>query len=235
MLCQTGCQKTELSQEKQCEVSYQTATNHFMEGRHDQALLEVEKAIAGCPKIWKYWYLKASAEFGLQNYLSAEDSLKQAINLKGDCAICYDLLGQVSTNQKRYTEAYGYYQKALSIRDYRTPVVTIYNIGILYELQGRYSQALEQFNEACRIDPSYDRAFLHKGDTLMLLNRAGEAVFAYRQATVINKTYCDAWIGLVKAYRRTGEFKKATEAVKQACQNLQENSQCCKTLQLLLR
>src|SRR4030042_2400677 len=101
-----ACHKQELSQDKQCEISYQTANNHFFEGRLDQALLEIEKANAGCPRIWKYWFLKSSIEFGLGNLLSAEESARQAIQLKDDCAMCYDLLGTIATEQKRWAEAY---------------------------------------------------------------------------------------------------------------------------------
>ena len=63
------------------------------------------------------------------------------------------------------------------------------NKGVTLSRLGRYTEAIEAFNQALTIDPDYSSAWNNKGVTLSRLGRYTEAIEAFDQALAIKPDY----------------------------------------------
>jgi len=91
-----------------------------------------------------------------------------------------------------------------------------FQTGVAYYELGRYSEAVESFKQAIRINPDYAEAHYNLGVAYYKLGRYSEAVEAYKQAIRINPDYAEAHYNLGVAYGVLGRHSEAVEAFKQA-------------------
>lgn len=73
------------------------------------------------------------------------------------------------------------------------------NKGYAYYRMGKYNEAVDAYNNAVRIDPTYLKGWINKGNALMKAGRAGEAVDAYNKALEIDPGNSDATAGIKEA------------------------------------
>lgn len=106
----------------------------------------------------------------------------KAVKLKPDYADAHNALGAFYARRGNMENAEAHFKKALYNPFYETPHMAYYNLGLLYEKRGETQRALEQYQEAIRLNGSYGMAFYHIGLMLENLRRADAAKEAYGKA-----------------------------------------------------
>ena len=84
-------------------------------GKHEEAELELKKAISLNPKYANSYYNLGVLYMGQENFEKAELEFKEAIKIKSDFTIAYYNLGFILRNLGRLKEAESFNQKALEI------------------------------------------------------------------------------------------------------------------------
>jgi len=80
---------------------------------------------------------------------------------------------------------------------------------------GRYDDALRQFNDALRLKPEYDVAWLLRGHTLRRMGDFDGALQSFGQALRHNQESEDGWMGLAASLHELRRFKEEVEAYDQ--------------------
>jgi tetratricopeptide (TPR) repeat protein len=82
-----------------------------------------------------------------------------------------------------------------------------HNLGIVLQQRGRTAEALAEFREASRLDPSFGPARLLAGTALLALGRPKEAVTELRQAARLMPNETAPRLQLANAYERSGDIR----------------------------
>ncbi|GHO46200.1 tetratricopeptide repeat protein [Ktedonospora formicarum] len=97
----------------------------------------------------------------------------------------------------RETEALAFYEQALAIfeqkrRGYPCQLIDLVHEGDLFLSLGRYIEALEAYERACRMDSASARASFGRGEALFHLQRYEEAYSDYKRAIELEPLYEEA-------------------------------------------
>jgi len=92
----------------------------------------------------------------------------------------------------------------------------IMNKGAALSNLGRTKEALGYFDEALKILPTFDAAWLNKGVALANLGREAEALICYNKAIMINPNSPDAWYNCGLAYQNNGSIENALNSYERA-------------------
>jgi tetratricopeptide (TPR) repeat protein len=92
----------------------------------------------------------------------------------------------------------------------------IVNKGAALSNLGRAKEALGYFDEALKILPTFDAAWLNKGAVLAKLGRDEEALTCYAKAIELNPKSPDAWYNCGLAYQTKGALENALSSYERA-------------------
>lgn len=96
-----------------------------------------------------------------------------------------------------------------------------YNLGTEALRAGRAQEALKEYDEALKLDPSFADAHMGRGLVLeAAFGRTDEAERAYRRALQLRPGYSEAHNNLGQLLARTGRLEKALEEFDAALQNM---------------
>ncbi len=171
----------------------------------------------------KYDAKNAPAYFGLAEVYSDLDQEGEAVkNYESALANDKDLteiyipLGILYYQQGQIAKSETMLSKALLAPGADTNASLQYFIGLIRYSQNRNQEALNAFQKAKTLDPSYAEAFYQAGVTLARLDRNKDAVVELKQATALRANYFDALFALGSAYFEMGSYPEAIAAYEQA-------------------
>ncbi|NES69991.1 MAG: tetratricopeptide repeat protein [Okeania sp. SIO2D1] len=84
--------------------------------------------------------------------------------------------------------------------------------------EGKYEEAIADFNQAIRLNPKYAKAYNGRGLVYTLLEKNEKALADYNQAIRLNPKYAQAYNNRGIVYRRQGKNEKALADYNQAIQ-----------------
>jgi len=87
-----------------------------------------------------------------------------------------------------------------------------YNLGLALKNQGRLEEAIKQYKETIRIQPTYVKAHYNIANTLREQNRFDEAIKHYEEAVFLRKDFAQAHYNLGVALQ---EYNRLDDAIKQ--------------------
>lgn len=90
------------------------------------------------------------------------------------------------------------------------------NLGIAYDRIGRYGEAIEELNEALRLNPGYVEVHNNLAVTYDKTGRHDEALGHLNEALRLNPAYAEAHGNLGNLYARLGRCEEAVEELKEA-------------------
>lgn len=96
-------------------------------------------------------------------------------------------------------------------------------VGVVDNGTGKYEEAVQQFQQAIRIDPTDDRAYKELGRVYGRLNRLTEAEETFKQAIRIRPSYWGAYNQLGVFYYNQGRIRDAIDAFKKVTQLAPDN------------
>ncbi len=119
-------------------------------------------------------YDEAEHYYQKGDFESAEQKLQQAIKLSDQQAPFYNLSGFVKLQQKNYSEARGFFNKALSIDPGYQP--SIYGLGLVHYSGKNYNQAINEFKRSLALYPGHPGTHFALGQSYFSLQRYREAI-----------------------------------------------------------
>lgn len=185
---------------------YQSAINYY------------QKALKLKPAANTYYHLAIAYWYAGSPQESAQQ-LNKALALSPDYYDALSLSGTISLLDGDITSAINRLEKTYVIKPNDT--YNLSNLGLAYLLHHQYEKALELFNKAQEIAPSYSATLLNKADAIDLLGNHTEAVHWYTQLIKLNSIHQeenpseDQLKEIAQAYAHIGDFSSALDALKQ--------------------
>jgi len=118
-----------------------------------------------------------------------------------------------------------------AVRVTRGNYLAHYNLGSIHFAEGRWREALEQYEAVHRIKPEgYPGSFLNAGIALEKLGRADDAVALYRESLRIHAHHIDILNNLGNVLARQGKLDAAIETFDEILQINPDHSKACNNL-----
>ena len=108
---------------------------------------------------------KAKQEYDKYDYESGLSTLEEAIALEPDNPTILRGLGCIYQFRKEYEKALEYYSKALQNSKNKEIEYTL--IGIIYYLQDKLDDAVENFNSAIDCNDDYEKAYEYRNQAML--------------------------------------------------------------------
>ena len=199
--------------EKNAEFSMRMAKSLFDGGRVSEALAELDEAIARYPDDARLHHSYGGFCLRAARYEQALDAYKRALEIDPFLTDAHNALGAVYTELKDYIAAEREFETVLEDPAYPTPHKTYFNLGRLYDEQGRDDEAISSVRRAVGIDPKY-----YSGHFLLasLLDKVGKLIEAAREYEVAEPAYRnngEYWYRRGFAYYRLGQVDKARDSL----------------------
>ena len=185
-------------------------------GKFSSAVTAFRAAIADMPRSWKLRIGLGSAHYLLSDYENAARDLLEAVKLKPDSTTGWSLLGEAydsaSGLQREIETAFASYLESAP-----NDAGAYYHYGaILYQraqADGRhdYRQAMQNVNQALRLDPNLAEAHFELGLIALAEGKTEQGIAALQKAVDLEPGLATARYRLGLAYRRAGNETRAQE------------------------
>jgi tetratricopeptide (TPR) repeat protein len=94
---------------------------------------------------------------------------------------------------------------------------TIYNNrGTAYSSKGDHDRAIQDFNEAIRLNPNFERAYCHRGNAYTVKEEYDRAIQDFNEAIQLNPNAETAYYGRGYAYKEKGDYDRAIQDFNEA-------------------
>lgn len=150
------------------------------------------------------------------NLALAERLYRQVLEQEPANFHALNLLGMLCVNAFRPTEAVGYLQSALAIRD--DDPQTHANIALAYKDTGDTVRAIDHLRHSIRLDPGNPVIHNNLGNVLRLREQPKAAIQAYESALKLQLDFTECWSNLAAALNEAEQYEPALKAVGRALQ-----------------
>jgi len=204
-------------------ADYKQAVAYYERGDYNRAIQELKPDMDKSPD-WEFGHrLLGLCYLSINNNALAVSSLSRAAELKSNAFATYFGLGQAYFNMKRYNEAVSALGMAepLAAKE-KNPESEKAKINVVrgaaYYLTNKFSEAVNDLQEAIRADSSDWSLFFMLGASYFNLNRTDEAIQILEKAVALKPGDASAGDVLGKAYLKKGvqalSEKRYQEAIK---------------------
>lgn len=157
------------------------------QGKDDEALQWVEKAIQANPKNLRAWYQKGWISIKTDPD-GAMAAFEKALEIQPGFAMAHRDLGIILLQKARYSEAATHLKQAA---DLGLAHARLYNfLGIAYSRTGRYQDAVKVYTKALDKEPDFAEAHLNLSYVYEKLNRPQSARLQYEAACKLQADLC---------------------------------------------
>jgi len=137
----------------------------------------------------------------------AQHEAQTVLSFVPDSPEAWNILGNVSLNEGRCSEALQQYSKAIKYSP-DSPIY-LYNRGKAYQQMNNVVNALSDYNEAVKKSPGYAEAFQNRGSLLQQMGNLHGAMKDYQTALAINPRLAVAHIGCGDIYLARGDMAQS--------------------------
>ena len=178
------------------EVMLAMGEMHAIGGRHAQALVELDQALAARPDLYEAQLARARTLDGAGRAGEAEDACRRAIGQRPDDWRGYHELGLVLFRHGRYGEALGPWRRVTTLTPDNASAHR--NLGSALIHLDRYDEALAALQRANEIRPDAV-TFVNLGTVLYILGRYEECLPVFEKAVALNPSDPRIWGNLGNA------------------------------------
>ncbi|XP_048240770.1 protein O-mannosyl-transferase TMTC4-like [Haliotis rufescens] len=149
-----------------------------------------------------------------RQFQEAEELLESAVRISPSDAVSWLNLGVVRIGLHKMGPAEDSFLEALRHR--RKYPGCLFNLGNLYKYQGRHTEAINAWQNATQMSPTYTGAWKH---TLMLLHdlgKYGRAIEVGKEALKVLPDEADLVINLANVYTKVEKFKEGERLLQAA-------------------
>jgi tetratricopeptide (TPR) repeat protein len=147
-------------------------------------------------------------------YDEAYDACECAIELDPDYAEGYAFLSEVYADQAQWVLARSTAEQALEVNFQSMDAQ--HNMGYALEVQGRYGEALEFYENAITVAPNLGPLYVDAGRSYYWEGDFEKAIDRYKQAIKLNPTDPEAYDRLGWTYYTNGDYTRALDALEQS-------------------
>lgn len=133
---------------------------------------------------------QAAAYFTEGKFAEAIALCHQAITIKPDCAVAYDILGAALMSQKKADSAIRSFSQALAIDPNSATILA--KLGSCLVAEGRLDEAITAYQKALQLNPNWADVYLRMGKVLSQQNRWEEALDCWLKVAQIAPTSVSA-------------------------------------------
>jgi tetratricopeptide (TPR) repeat protein len=191
----------------------------FEEKKWDEALGYVEKG-SGKKGVAEgedlYCYGLAQIQFAKAEVDEAIKNALRALNLNPNESEYGTLVAEIYTAQKSPIMAIKAYEDALAAPGVIPTPQVHQNLGLLYEGEKQYTDALRHYKEAMQTDSTFAPAYKSAGRLYNLATRYPDAARFYLKYTQLEPSDAEGQLGLAEAFFKMGTSRKAQEAAEKA-------------------
>lgn len=175
------------------------------------AYIEFQKAIELDPKNRDSQYALGHVYFKQRNYPEAISSFKKVLSIDPDYSEGHNYLGKVYSVQGEFDKALASYRAALGNTRYATPEMAYWNMGLLYNRQKKYKDAVRELKNALNVNPTIVGVHNLLGEVYAKLKKPKKAISSYREAIRITPDDINAHYNLACVYLKDGSEALAEE------------------------
>ncbi len=185
----------------------------FILGRYAEAIEKLQKA-GDCKE--KFIYM-AFAHRKIKEYDAAIENLQKSLNHEADSLSIS--LEKVATY--RHAENFKAAEKELkACKNFENVSAEYhYQIGRLQEVQGFYSEAMDNYKTALELSPNHQKALFHLAFRCDLSGDEEAAIDYYRQIATCSPVYVSALLNLAVLYEDNSQYDKALKCVDTVLEN----------------
>lgn len=162
------------------------------------------------------WDSLGNALTALEQYPEAIEAYRQALKLTPTDAVPWYSLGTVLAALNRPDEAIEPFRRAIELEP--AYAWSYHQLGLIFEQRGEYSPAMVLFQQAAERhadDAGRAVSWNSLGDVYSALDRATEAIEAYRRAIKLNTDFPAPWSSLGREYSGQSRHHEAVNAYRQ--------------------
>lgn len=185
-------------------------------GRVDEALQAVDSAIAQEPNNPQWRYHRGRICFEAGRYEDSVEAFQKALELNPNLTDVHNFLGAVYNEMGRKSEAEREFKLVLEDPAYPTPEKAYFNLGRLYDSQGRDEEGVNNLRLAVEINPKYYAAHFQLASLLDRMNKLDEAASEYEVAAPGFRNSGDYHYRLGFVYFRLGRKDQARDSLRRA-------------------
>ncbi|MDF1485451.1 type IV pilus biogenesis/stability protein PilW [Ramlibacter sp. H39-3-26] len=190
---------------RRARIRLELASSYFDHGQTSVALDEVKQSLAIDPSYGEAYNLRGLVYMRLGDFPSAEEGFKRAIALNASDADAEHNYGWLLCEQKRYSEADQFFQRALSNPTYGSRPKTLMTQGLCQMRAGLRAEAERTLSKAYELDAG--NPITGYNLALLLFERQENARAQFYIRRINNSEYANAetlWLG-VKVERSVGD------------------------------
>jgi tetratricopeptide (TPR) repeat protein len=179
-----------VSQESPAIQEAKSGMAMLQEGKVDEAIGSLEKALQLDPSLSAVHYNLGAAYERKENFTKAREHFQKAIDLKGDFGEAYLALGNSYLAERKFdSPAIEALVKATELlpQNYNA----FYNLGVCYANAGKYSEAESAFRKAVSISPNEPVAHYQLGMSLLGQSKNAEAKTQFQKYLELNPNAAD--------------------------------------------
>ncbi len=136
----------------------------------------------------------------------------EALKFQPDFPEAYNNLGTLYLLLKKWDLAIDCFRKASSYLLYKTPHFAQNNMGLAYHNKGDYQKAIEHYQKAIELFPSYSPCYENLARAYEAINKWEPAIEAYKKSINYDPGYPASHLNLARLYLR---LNRANEAVRE--------------------
>ena len=191
------------------EASRNLGEAYLREGKYSAALRELLKAEALMPDDY---YLQF--DLGLAYLYKGETDkaiyhFKKSLAIKDNYGPARNNLGNAYAEKKEWDKAIEQYKIVISNLLYVTPQFPYSNLGFAYYHKKEYGLAEQNFEEALKITPTFDRALYGLAQTYIATGRISQAVEKLEFAVAKHPNNASLHLELAGAYKLNRDYRRA--------------------------
>ena len=199
---------------------YNIGTDWLENGRPDEAVPELDKAIALKPVPGQTRLdLAARVNRGrallqLGRYEDAIKDFDEAVEIESAVPLAYRCRGICYQQLKQYELAILDYSRAIELAP--GDAETFYDRGRAYQLKGDRQWALEDYTRAIELQPDYVQAYASRGAVYLELERYAEALADEEKAIELNPVFAEAYVNRARYYFAEKQYGRAWDDVRRS-------------------
>ena len=165
-------------------------------------------------EIAKTYFFEGLDNFQKGDYLAAENSFRESLNIIPDRVSTLSNLAATLIKLHKFVEARDLCINAISIDS--NSAESWLNLGLIDKEQSDYSDAVTKFNKAIEISPDCAEAYTNLGVTLLKLGQLADARAKCHMALELKPDYVEAHINLGIVQQELGQLNDAVSSFHKA-------------------
>jgi Tfp pilus assembly protein PilF len=211
----SGCASSNIKANKEDATAMEDMGRSFvLQGNSREGLSYLLKAEGFDPNNPDIEHQLALVYEDIGEYDLSLQHFKKAISLKSNFSDAVNNMGILYSKMKEWDKALGCFQQAVSDVLYRTPEFGYHNMGLVYFYKGDYSSAIEKYQKALQLAPSYTTVYYDLASVYIVLDRYEDAVECYKKAAELTPQLGQANLSLARLYIKMNKQQEARDELK---------------------